>query len=424
MKHLRLAAAASAILIASCGGGGGDGPGPIPPPTPSPPPTGGLPPPSTAPALKTTLAAKYGVVDFPIGAAIEPASTTNADAAVLQKHFSSITAENAMKPDTVWPNKAGTSGATAQPADAPNFGPGDALVAFAAANNMKVRGHTLLWHRTAPEWFFAGDPVGDAANYRATVQQRLKAYIFAVIAAWPDIYAWDVVNEVASDTPNATNPYRTDSPWYVAYGAGGGDPTEYVRDAFLFATQAREAIGRNSSNMKLMINDYNTELPGKRANLLKIIDDIRNSGTIADINGVGHQFHLQLGTDVNQVIAAFEAVEAIDPMFENHVTELDVSIYQDPAECFAQLTAPPCAADYGANPPASALSQQAALYRALFNAFDRPSVTSVTTWGVADNHTWLNSFPVTRTNRPLLFDTSRNPKAAFWAVVDPSFVIP
>jgi endo-1,4-beta-xylanase len=81
-------------------------------------------------------------------------------------------------------------------------------------------------------------------------------------------------------------------------------------------------------------------------------------------------------------------------------------------------------ADYGANPPASVLSAQATLYRALFDAFNRPSVTSVTFWGVADNHTWLNSFPVTRTNRPLLFDTARDPKAAFWAVSDPAFVIP
>ena len=51
------------------------------------------------------------------------------------------------------------------------------------------------------------------------------------------------------------------------------------------------------------------------------------------------------------------------------------------------------------------LSQQATLYRALFKAFNRPSVTSVSLWGIADNHTWLNTFPVTRTNRPLLFDT-------------------
>ena len=217
-------------------------------------------------------------------------------------------------------------------------------------------------------------------------------------------------------------PYRTNSPWYIAYSVGGQDGSEYVRDAFLFASQARASIGRTSATMKLMLNDYNTELPAKRANVLAIVQDLIDAGI--PIDGVGHQFHLQLGADVGQVTAAFTAVEALSSIFVNHVTELDVSIYQDPGDCFSLRTIPPCMADYGATPPASALRQQATLYRALFTAFDRPSVTSITTWGVADNHTWLNSFPVTRTNHPLLFDTVRNPKAAFWAVVDPAFVIP
>ena len=73
----------------------------------------------------------------------------------------------------------------------------------------------------------------------------MRDYIFAVIQHFPDVYAWDVVNEVASDTPNAANPYRTDSPWYIAYSVGGKDGREYVRDAFLFATQARTSIGRD-----------------------------------------------------------------------------------------------------------------------------------------------------------------------------------
>jgi endo-1,4-beta-xylanase len=254
------------------------------------------------------------------------------------------------------------------------------------------------------------------------VQQRLRDYITAVIEHFPDIYAWDVVNEVASDTPNAANPYRTNSPWYEAYSNGGLDGSEYVRDAFLFASQARAAIGRDSSTMKLMINDYNTELPGKRANLLAIVDDLQDAGI--PIDGVGHQLHLQLGADVTQVVEAFEDVEALPGNLVNHVTELDVSIYQDPGECFSARTIPPCQADYGANPPLDALSAQAALYRALFEAFDRPSVTSITTWGIADDHTWLNFFPVARTNYPLLFDTAGDPKWAFWAIVDSELELP
>ena len=410
------AAALTAVLVAC--GGGGDGGGSLPPPvggggTPQ------LPSPSTAPALKTTLSAKFGVANFPVGAAIEVASTGGTDAAILQKHFSSITAENAMKPDTIWPNKPGT--APAQPADQPNFGPADALVNFAAANNIQVRGHTLLWHQTVPTWMIVGD-LNNPVNYRANVQQHLRDYITAVMNHFPNVYAWDVVNEVATDTPNSANPYRTDSIWYAAYANGGMDGKDYVVDAFLIAGQVRAAMGKNSSNMKLMLNDYNTEIPGKRANVLKIVQDVINAGV--PIDGVGHQLHLNLNADVSQVTAAFAAVEALSTTLTNHVTELDVSIYADPGTCFTQLTIPPCLADLGASPPQSVLSQQATLYRALFNAFDRPSVTSVTFWGVADNHTWLNTWPVTRTNRPLLFDTAGNPKWAFWTIVDPSITVP
>ena len=350
------------LLVACGGGGGGDGSGP--------PPLGGgggsgLPPPASAPALKTVLASRYGVVNFPVGAAIEGGSTSGNDAQLLIKHFNSITAENAMKPDTIWPNAAGS---TTQPAASPNFVPADVLVTFATNNNIQLRGHTLLWHQTTPSWMVTGN--------RAAVQQNLRTYITRVMQHFPNVYAWDVVNEVASDTPNAANPYRTDSPWYQAY-AQSGDGRDYVVDAFMIAGEVRTQMAR--PQMRLMLNDYNTELPGKRANVIAILQDVVNAG--APIDGVGHQFHLQLGSDVAQVTAAFAAVDAVSSSLVNHVTELDVSIYQDPGTCFSARTIPPCLADLGANPPQSALSAQALLYRALFNAFNRPSVTSVSLWG-------------------------------------------
>jgi len=357
------------------------------------------------------------VVNYPVGAAIEPSSTTNTDSTLLIKHFSSITAENVMKPDALWPSIPGTS----QPAPAPNFTQADILASFAQANNIQLRGHTLLWHRTIPAWMLDG-PLTQPLNYRSIIQQNLRNYIFAVVQHFPNVYAWDVVNEVASDTQNSANPYRTDSLWYAAYSIGGLNGSDYVRDAFNFANQARTSIGKNSSNMKLMLNDYNTELPGKRANVIQIVQALVNAGV--PIDGVGHQFHLQLNANVAEVTAALVAVEGVSSTLVNHVTELDVSIYADPGNCFSAQAIPPCMADYGANPPQSVLSQQALTYRALFNAFNRPSVTSVSLWGVADNHTWLNTFPVARTNRPLLFDTAGLPKWAFWTVVDPSISVP
>lgn len=411
---------AAVALLSACGGGGGYS-GSSSSSSSSSSSGGGtpvLPDPATAPPLKTNIAARFGVANYPVGAAIEPASLTNAtESALLIKHFSSITAENVMKPDSIWPSVPGTS----QPAASPNFTQADLLVNFGQINNIQLRGHTLLWHRTVPSWMLAGDR-GNPATYRSTIQQNLRNYIFAVIPHFPNVYAWDVVNEVASDTQNAANPYRTDSPWYEAYSVGGLNGSDYVRDAFTFANQARTSIGKTTANMRLMLNDYNTELPGKRANVIQIVRDLVNGGYAID--GVGHQFHLQLNANVADVTAAFVAVEGVSSTLVNHVTELDVSIYADPGNCFSAPAIPPCMADYGASPPQSVLSQQALLYRALFNAFNRASVTSVSLWGIADNHTWLNTFPVTRTNRPLLFDTAGLPKWAFWAVVDTSIAVP
>ena len=196
--HLVSCAALALIALTGCGGGGGVSDLP-PGSTSSSSGGGGLPPASTAPALKTELAARFGTVNYPVGAAIEPASTTTApDSTLLLKHFSSVTAENAMKPDTVWPNAPGS---TTMPAASPNFIPADAIYNFAITNGIQVRGHTLLWHQTAPTWFFAGDTA--SPNYRINVQQRLCQYIDAVMRRLPQIYAWDVVTEVASDSATA-----------------------------------------------------------------------------------------------------------------------------------------------------------------------------------------------------------------------------
>jgi len=113
------------------------------------------------PALKSVFGSK-----FLVGAAIEPSQLRiPTDAALLKQHFSSITAENVMKPRTLGP----------APGEY-DFAPADELVRFAQANGLELRGHTLLWHRSAPDWFFAGDRSNESA-YRAEVRKRLERYI-------------------------------------------------------------------------------------------------------------------------------------------------------------------------------------------------------------------------------------------------------
>jgi len=333
------------------------------------------------PALKEVFGAK-----FLVGAAIEPAQLRNpTDAALLKRHFSSLTAENVMKPHRLAPREGEY-----------NFAPADELVRFARANGMRLRGHTLLWHRNAPAWFFVGD--------REQVRKRLERYITDVVTHFKgEVYAWDVVNEVASD--NAGELYRQ-TPWFLALGP------DYIEYAFRAARAA-------DPDTQLFINEYDTEEADKRERFMTIVRDLRKKGVPLD--GVGHQVHTRIGASAAGVDRALREVAELG--LTNHVTELDVSLYHDPGSCWENETG--CQRDYGSAVPPALLSQQALLYRQLFAVFEKhPTLKSVSTWGISDAHTWLSRFPTKRTNVPLLFDQAGAPKAAFHAVVDPAFAIP
>jgi len=253
-----------------------------------------------------------------------------------------------------------------------------------------------------PCYFFEGTP--------ADVKARLKKYVTDVVTHFKGkIYAWDVVNEVVTDDGSAsTAPYRN-SNWYQA----AGNSKDYIGWAF-------EAARAADPDVKLFINDYNTELPGKRSRLLTVVKDLVDRGI--PIDGVGHQHHLQMSSDISEALKAIDDVDAMFTELENHVTELDISVYSDPGECFSSSTN--CAVSYGSNVPENVIRDQAQMYRDLFTGFaTRPSVTSVSLWGITDDASWLNSFPVTRPNYPLLFDADRNVKTAFQAVSDPNFAI-
>ena len=281
-----------------------------------------------------------------------------------------------------------------------NFTPGDEIVSFAEANNTVVRGHALLWYRSTPSYFTTGMS-GD-------IRARLEAYIDAVMQHYSGrVGVWDVVNEVITDAGNA-GLYRDDV-WFRAVGK------DYIDWAFQAARAA-------DPNVKLFINDYNTELSGKRGRLVSVIRDLLDRGIPLD--GVGHQMHLQINQNANDALQAIDDIDALNAGLEQHVTELDISVYQDPGLCFSSGVN--CAASYGtaSGVPQSVINTQAQLYRDLFNGFAaRDSVTSVTIWGLRDNNSWLNNFPVSRSNFPLLFDAAGDNKFALNALVDPNLQI-
>ena len=131
--------------------------------------------------------------------------------------------------------------------------------------------------------------------------------------------------------------------------------------------------------------------------------------TAIKIDGVGFQGHWKIGwpstANIQTAINAF-TVPAIDVKVK--ISELDISIYDSSAEGEKSFTS-------------TIAAQQATRYDDLFTLFraNAAHITSVTFWGVSDDATWLDNFPVPgRNDYPLLFDDDHERKPAYDAVVN------
>jgi endo-1,4-beta-xylanase len=115
-----------------------------------------------------------------IGAAVRSAQLSEAAySSTLTREFNMVEPEDALKWEVVHPE--------AQRFD---FSQADQIVDFAARHGMKVRGHTLVWHRQNPTWLAEG-------NYTSSeLAAILENHIKTVVGHYRGkIFAWDVVNE-------------------------------------------------------------------------------------------------------------------------------------------------------------------------------------------------------------------------------------
>jgi endo-1,4-beta-xylanase len=329
------------------------------------------------PSLKDVFAA-----DFPIGTAAAPSDTVGEKAKLIAKHFNSITPGNAMKWDATEPAEGDF-----------RFTDADTLASFAAANNIKLRGHTLVWHSQTPDWVFQrpdGTPLTANPADKALLLRRLETHIRAVAGRYANqVYAWDVANEVVDETqPDGLRR----SPWYNITGL------DYLRVAFRVAHQV-------APNAKLFINDFNTEYPAKRVALFNLVRKLRAEGV--PIDGVGHQLHINIERQkLNEIEKTFQLFATLG--IEQQVTELDVSTNFDFLQSLPSFSP-------------DVIAAQGYRYRDLFNLFRRYSddLTAVTIWGAADDGTWLKTFPFPRNDEPLVFDEDLQAKPAYWGIVDP-----
>jgi len=317
---------------------------------------------ATAPAapLRTSATAR----GFFIGAAISmtPFRGETAYVQTVQREFNMIVAENAMKMDALRPS-----------ASQFNFADADALMDFATANNMAVRGHVLVWHNQIPNWLRNGNFT------REQVIDIMRDHIMNVVGRYRGrIVAWDVVNEAISDN---NGQMRTDSFWFQRLGA------DYIPLAFQFAHEADPAA-------KLYYNDYEAEGSGAKS------DAVFNlvSGLVAQgvpINGVGWQMHKINPFRISSANTS-NAQRIANLGLEISITEMDIRI-ATPSD-------------------ATELQQQALGYGdATRFCLATPACKALVTWGVTDRISWVpGTFP--GFGDPLLFDGSFQIKPAYTAV--------
>lgn len=312
---------------------------------------------------------------FLIGGAVSGERIRHTDSALVVRHFSSITCDNAMKPLHVHPQQ-----------DVWEFEKADWLVGFARNNNLSVRGHTLIWHQTTPDWFFTD---GDTAASSVLLKERMRNHISTLVGRYrDDVFCWDVVNE-GIDVKKDKG-YRC-SKWYEILGE------DYMDYAFRFAREA-------APQADLYYNDYNLCDSDKRDTAYEIIRRMQERGV--PIDGIGFQAHWKIGHPTeDEIRAAFDKFISLGLKIQ--VTELDVSIYRDDKEDMKPFTS-------------ELEAQQAAYYKMCFGLFEeyKEHIDCVSFWGIADNHTWLNNFPVEgRKNYPLLFGENHQPKQAYYEVI-------
>ena len=327
--------------------------------------------------------------NFYLGAAINMPQIMGRDTAalrLLEREFTSITPENVMKWENIQPGP-----------DSFTWEAADAYVELGESQDKWIIGHTLVWHSQAPAYV---NETTDPAQLRRYLEDHIRAVAGRYAGR---IDGWDVLNEAL----NEDGSYR-ESVFYKLLGE------QYILDAYRIAAEA-------APDAELYYNDYNLNNPEKRNGAVRIVNLLKENGL--RIDGVGMQGHYNLnGPPIEEVEASIEAYAATGAKVM--ITELDLTTLPNPwdlqgADVNQNFEGSEKMNPYAAGLPDSVSTKIARRYEDLFRLFLKhdDAITRVTLWGINDQQSWLNNWPIRgRTNYPLLFDRESMPKEAYYSV--------
>lgn len=298
-------------------------------------------------------------------------SLSTGPAGIVGQEFNMVVAENEMKFDATEPNQNDF-----------NFGGCENIMSLADRNKQLVRGHTLAWHSQVPAWVSQDGKKNNHGYTRQQLLDILKNHIDRLVGQYKGrIHEWDVCNEVLDDDQSIvrTNPSAYQlrpSIWATYIGE------DFIDSAFVWAHRA-------DPEAKLYINEYGAEMMGgsKSEAYFNLIKRLQKSGI--PIDGCGLQCHFTTG-ELDTLKLEKNIRRYAELGLNCIITELDIAL------------ANPYAAD--------ALETQAKEYGAITRVFLRnDNCPSMLVWGIADHYSW-------RQNQPLLFNSSLEPKPAYYNV--------
>ena len=293
-------------------------------------------------------------------------------ASTLSQEFNLLEPEDALKWEVLRPGPRSF-----------DFSQADGLVDFALRHNMKIRGHTLVWHRQNPFWLETGGVTS------AQLSQLLETHIKTVVGHYRGkIFAWDVLNEALDERGKLRSTLWRDQPG-IGFAQQGA---AYIARCFRWAHEADpEAL--------LFYNEAEAdEVNAKSDALYAMVKDLLRQGV--PIHGIGLQMHIG---DVHPDFASIsENIRRFTALgLQVHITELDISLPVD-----AGGTASP-----------DDLRRQADLYREIGRVCrSHAGCTAIQTWGFTDKYSWIGSHSRHARGAALLFDRNYQPKPAYSAL--------
>lgn len=306
----------------------------------------------------------------PIGCAVQR-KLLDEDAeyrAAIRRYCDLVVTEDALKWDRLRPTR-----------DVFDFNDADAIVAFARAAGLGIRGHALVFHGQVPPWI-------DEIHTQEEAEHEMRRHIETVVGRYKGVIgSYDVVNEFTDDRPEVGLGLRP-TPWMRLIGQ------DYIEIALRTAAEADPAA-------KLVLSDYFLENQGehydaRRAVMLRTVRRMVNRGV--PLHAVGIQGHLYADRRVDRAALARFTADLRTLGVGVLVTEFDMIDQAAPGDIARR-------------------DDIAAAYAfALLDAIcEGGGAQAVLTWGITDKYSWT-SWHKPRADglptRPLPLDDHYRPK--------------